>query len=409
MNASVCVATLHRSARAQPFTSVAGLALLILLLIVGLLCGPLLAHALQHDSWFPDYFDMMDNLGHPAALWRWVVGDLSELLFYKHEFASLGLLAGAVMAYWASRQGKRWRGFELGHNTLLWPWVLLSSVLGLLLGNLLWGWTVASGPNGPVWQPTLVAFVSLPAAVVLVHGRGWRVALLGAAGGALLVTPLSLLAVGLIGRFLEWPSMVSSALGMGLGTWAGLWLLGRFPECLGPRGQCPAFGAVCGTSMAPGPRPGIAWWLRRSLADFTEGLFCANEWASLGLILGVWLAWWLNPLAPAHGSQLLPQLFGGQLLCALLAVWVWRRQWRALGWYPTYVPLVSVVPAAILLLGGSWPILLGSAVAGALIAPPLSAALIGRLPASLHRCVGSFLGMAISVLLIVPPLALLTP
>jgi hypothetical protein len=406
MNIPASADTLQRSARAQPVTSTAIVALLMLLLLVGLLSGPLLSNALGRDDWFPDYVDMMENLGHPAGLWRWVLGDLSDLLFYKHEFASIGFLAGAAMAYWASRQGKRWRGFDLGQSTPLWPWVMLSSVMGGLLGNLLWGWTVTSRLTGPVWQPTLVAFVSLPAATVLVYGRGWRVATLGALAGALLVTPLSLLAVGLVSAPLNWPSVVGSALGMGLGTGAGLWLFARFPRWLNRRPrELPSHRGD--SPKGAGALSSLSWWLRRALADFTEGLFCANEWASLGLIAGTWLAWAFNPLAPARGSALLPELFAGQLLVALLAVWVWRRRWQAMGWYPTYVPLVSVVPAAIFLLGGGWTVVVGSAVAGALLAPPLAAAIIGRLPSGLHRCVGSFLGMALSVLLILPPLALL--
>ena len=58
------------------------------------------------------------------------------------------------------------------------------------------------------------------------------------------------------------------------------------------------------------------------------------------------------------------------------------------GWYPTYVPLVSVVPAAILTYGGSWQVIGSSALLGALIAPPLAMrdcqAIAGR-HARLHR------------------------
>ena len=57
------------------------------------------------------------------------------------------------------------------------------------------GWTIRAGQE---WQPTFVAFVSLPAATVLMYGRGWKIAVVGAVLGALLVTPSSLLLVNFV-------------------------------------------------------------------------------------------------------------------------------------------------------------------------------------------------------------------
>ena len=59
------------------------------------------------------------------------MGDISEVAFYKHEFASIGLLAGAYLAYWANRTGKSWQGFAISYGTGLWPWLITSSLLGL--------------------------------------------------------------------------------------------------------------------------------------------------------------------------------------------------------------------------------------------------------------------------------------
>lgn len=54
---------------------------------------------------WPSYGDMVSLLPEPSAWLRWVLGDISEVAFYKHEFASIGLLAGAYLAYWANRTG----------------------------------------------------------------------------------------------------------------------------------------------------------------------------------------------------------------------------------------------------------------------------------------------------------------
>ena len=102
-----------------------------------------------------------------------------------------------------------------------------------------------------------------------------------------------------------------------------------------------------------------------------------------------------------------PKLIAAQALTSALGVVIWRQQWILRGWYPTYVPLVSVVPAAVLTYGGSWQVIASSALLGALIAPPLACAIAKRLPADMHGFIGNVLAMAISTLLIIPFIGLL--
>lgn len=170
--------------------------------------------ALTHQDTWPSYGDMVAGFPEPIAWLRWVLGDISEVAFYKHELASLGLLAGAYLAWWASRSGKRWQGFAICYGSGLWPWLVTSSLLGLLLSNLLWGWTVTA----ETWQPTFAAFVSLPAAMVLMFGGGWKVTLNGALLGALLVTPMCLLIVNFVCVPLGLPVVIGNVLGMAAGS-----------------------------------------------------------------------------------------------------------------------------------------------------------------------------------------------
>ena len=93
----------------------------------------------------------------------------------------------------------------------------------------------------------------------------------------------------------------------------------------------------------------------------------------------------------------------------VLGVIIWRSQWQKLGWYPTYVPLVSVVPAAVLTYGASATVMIASAVLGALVAPPLANAIARRLPQYMHPYIGNVLSMAISTLLIVPVIGFFMP
>lgn len=354
----------------------------------------------HHSFWeahWPDYDDMVSGLPGASAWLRWVLGDISEVAFYKHEFASIGLLAGAYLAYWANRTGKSWQGFSICYGTGLWPWLITSSLLGLLLSNLLWGWTVTAKS----WQPTFVAFVSLPAAMVLMFGGGWKVTINGAIMGAVLVTPMCLLIVNYVCNPLVLPAVIGNVLGMA-GASVVAFLICRYYPSMVKSGQPGTPPTVTAEPATKTPDYGVIWTLRRVLADFSEAPFFGNELASLGLLLGALLAYSLNPLSPAYGSGLLLHIIAAQALTSVIGVLVWRRQWMSRGWYPTYIPLVSVVPATLLAYGASWQIMVSSALLGAMLAPPLACAIAKRLPADMHAYIANVLSMAISTLLIVP-------
>ncbi|KEY89965.1 hypothetical protein D3C76_491600 [compost metagenome] len=366
--------------------------------LVMLVClAALLIGSLFFGQW-PDYTQMTATLDQPLSRLRWIVGDISEVAFYKHELPALGLLLGACLAHWAYVRGYRWQGFAICYGNGLWPWVFTSSLLSLLLSHLLWGWTLAGGD----WQPTFVAFVSLPAAMVLLFGGGWQVTISGAVLGALLVTPASLLLVNYVCVPLGLPVLIGNVSGMAAASVAAFMMCKRFPSWV-KLGQRPnGLQAVCIQ-----PDYGVVWVLRRVLADFSEAPFFGNELASLGLLLGLLLAYVIAPAAPAYGSQMVVQMVAGQALASLVGVLVWRRQWQARGWYPTYIPIVSIVPVAVLTHGGDWQVVVISAVLGALLSPPLATAISERLPSHVHGYIGNVLSMAISTLAIVPLVGLI--
>jgi len=357
-------------------------------------------------SWvgvWPDYAHMVANLHEPLARLRGIVGDISEVAFYKHELPAIGLLLGAALAHWAHRTGRAWQGFAICYGTGLWPWLVTSSLLGLVFSHVLWGWTLSAS----TWQPTFVAFVSLPAAMVLLFGGGWKVAINGALLGALLVTPASLLLVNYLCYPLGLPVVIGNVGGMAVASVLAFMLCRRFAGLVRstPPVDAPPPAPVVERAT---PHHGVGWTLRRVLADFSEAPFFGNELASLGLLLGVLAAYLLSPAGPAYGSQLVLEMVGGQALASLIGVLLWRRQWMQRGWYPTYIPIVSVVPAAVLTLGGTWEVVVLSAGLGAVMAPPLAVAISQRLPSHLHGYIGNVLSMAACTLMILPFVGWLT-
>jgi hypothetical protein len=337
---------------------------------------------------FQGWLGSYDRL--PSFL-TWVLADATDAQFHRSALGAGLMLAGAAVAHWAYRRGRRWRGFDVGCGSGLWPWLTASALLSILAANLVWGWVV---PATGAWQPLFVAFVSVAPAVVLCYGPGWPVALTGAAIGAGIATPTALLVHNGLCVPLGLSSLVAATTGMWAGGLLGFALCRRLP-------WMPPF------ALAPKPGPmvqaqGPVWALRRMLADFTEAPFHGNELASAGLLAGLLIGYLLDPSLPVYGTGLLPQVLAAQVLTAAVAVAVWRRRWARHGWYPTFVPIVSVAPAAVLAAGGSTASVIAGALVGAVVAPPLAAALAARAPAHCHPYVGYVMAMTLCGLTVVP-------
>jgi hypothetical protein len=337
---------------------------------------------------FQGWLGSYDRL--PSFL-TWVLADATDAQFHRSALGAGLMLASAAVAHWAYRRGRRWRGFDVGCGSGLWPWLTASALLSILAANLVWGWVV---PATGAWQPLFVAFVSVAPAVVLCYGPGWPVALTGAAIGAGIATPTALLVHNGLCVPLGLSSLVAATTGMWAGGLLGFALCRRLP-------WMPPF------ALAPKPGPmvqaqGPVWALRRMLADFTEAPFHGNELASAGLLAGLLIGYLLDPSLPVYGTGLLPQVLAAQVLTAAVAVAVWRRRWARHGWYPTFVPIVSVAPAAVLAAGGSTASVIAGALVGAVVAPPLAAALAARAPAHCHPYVGYVMAMTLCGLTVVP-------
>jgi hypothetical protein len=342
----------------------------------------------------------------------WLLGDTNEAQFYASSLAGVGLLAGALLAHRLDRAGSRWRGFPITYGTGLWPWVLAASSLGLVISVAIYGFILDSGE----WIPTFVPFVSIPAGVVLVYGGGWRTALTGAVLGGLIGFPIAYAVIQLVLEPLKFPAVIGNVTGMWLGGIivfelchrALPWMrreeeAGDAPIAEGdvPERAPEAYEAA---EVHAVDRPG--WLVRRTLADFTEAPFYGNEIASAALIAGVVVAWALDSSEPVYGSGLLPAVLVSQVITSAVGIVLYHGRWRALGWYPTFVPLVSVAPAVVLAYGGGLAQILLGALLGAAIGPPIAQFVIDRIPAHWHLYVGNTFSMAVSTAIVV---ALLLP
>jgi MFS transporter, ENTS family, enterobactin (siderophore) exporter len=376
--------TPHATARiAARFVAAAGLAALVTLTVRAV---DTTGRSTAGQVWDGDYAD-------PRGLASWLAAALSEPQYYVVGTAGCGLLLGGLLAHLAQRRSRRWAGFVQACGTGGWPWVVGSALASLLVGALLWGWTLRYG----AWQPLFVPLVAVAPAMVVLYGPDPRVCLTAAVSGALLTPPASILAVSYLCTPWHLPPVVGATTGMWTGGLAAFRLCRYLP-------WMPEPGAWRKDAAVPPPAPPSSWlWLpRRALADFSEAQFFGNEWASAAMLLGAAVAYLASPASLVYGSGLFPAVLAGQAVTALAGVLLWRRRWRALGFYPTFVPVVSVAPAAVLACGGTAASVLLGALAGAVVAPPLAAAISRRLPSHVHPFVGNVASMSVSTAVIVP-------
>ena len=350
----------------------------------------------------PGYTEWQGDYSHVPSFLAWTLGDTTEPGYAHSALAGALMLLGGYLAHRAFTAHKHWMGVPVTSGTSLFGWAVGSAALGLVLSNLAWGWTIAV--TG-MWQPTFVPFASVPAAVVLVYGARRSVALTGAVLGAALTTPITLLAVNFACRPVGLPTVVGATTGMALSALITFAVCRHLPWMRTATVVVPRCAAGGAHHFVDTSRQGPRWLARRMLADFTDAQFIGNEWASAGLLAGTVISYLLNPSMEGNAGNLLPRLLIAQVLTAGLAVTLWHRQWVIYGWYPTFVPVVSIAPATVLAFGGTVQAVTAGAVLGAVIGPPFAAAVARRLPTDFHPFIGNVVSMAVSTAIIVTALS----
>jgi hypothetical protein len=329
----------------------------------------------------------------PWYRFLWLITNTNDAQFYSSVFGGIALVAGAFAAWRLERVKSRWQGFAIAAGTGLWPQVLAASLLGLAISVVLYGSLLEDG----AWIPTFVPFVSIPAGVVLVYGAGWRNVLTGGVLGGVIGFPIAYAVIQLLLDPVGFPAVIGNVTGMWLGGIIVFELCYRALPWMRSPPETEATGQpleVDTPARDPMDRPG--WLARRTLADFTEAQFYGNEIASAALLGGVILTWMLDSSQPLYGAGLLPSVLAGQVMVSALGIVLYHGEWRRLEWYPTFVPVVSVVPAVVLTFGGGAAPILAGTVLGVLLGPPIAQFGIDRTPGHWHPYVANTFAMAVS-------------
>ncbi|MGM0470968.1 MAG: hypothetical protein ACQEQI_01595 [Bacillota bacterium] len=119
------------------------------------------------------------------------------------------------------------------------------------------------------------------------------------------------------------------------------------------------------------------------LMNFTEAEFYAGVLASLGIIIGGFIAWRLDVKRSkwagfnvSYGTNLWPWVFGSQLISLFIAIFVLNFTRYFSGgdytWLPTFISVVGVPPAVMLIYGPSIRALLTGSTLGGILSFPIA-------------------------------------
>lgn len=380
-------------ARKKPLAAFIGVLLFGFILYYAMTAlQPLLSETLfDYNTWYANIKD--------SAFWRilWMIGDGTEPFFHKTIFGGLFLFIGTVVAYVLDRKKSKHRGTPIAYGMgKIFPAIFASAFLSHLIAIVLYGGLQL---ENDAWAATFIPYVSVAAAVVLIHGSSWQSVVTGAVLGALFTTPIAVLLRSVILIPLGMPTVIGSVSGM----WIGGIISFEICRILPWMKKKPLPTEEISPAKVEGETPISEYkflhpnrfFVRRMLADYSEPMYVGNEIAGGAMIVGSLLTWVLSPMQPYYGTGWFPACILSQVITGAVAMFVYWDQWLDNDFFPTFVPVVSVAPAMVLAFGPTLPVIIISAVLGGIACPACAKMINDKIPAHWNGMVGSTASMAI--------------
>lgn len=326
----------------------------------------------------------------------WAIKDFTEPQFYAGVLASLGVILGGIIAWRLDVRKSRFSGFDICYGSNMFPWILASQLISLTLTIFVFNFTSHFSTGEYSWLPTFITIVAVPPSLMLIYGPSYKSLFTVSILGALVSFPTAFFIMNKIIPLLDIPGVVGNVLTMAI---TGI-VIGEVCKEL-PWMEHVPFNHINKGAKEMTEEDQLEemstpiWFVRRVLADFSEPQFYGNEVASLFLILGVCIDWILNNAHGASGSGAIPAILLSQFIGSGIGVFLYFDKFVKKGWYATYVPVVSVGPACVLMFGTTIPVAVFSGVLGGIIGAPVAEYFTNKLPSHIHGTVASVMSMAL--------------
>ncbi len=354
---------------------------------------------------YVDWFTQVPT--NPLYKVFWIIGDFTEAVVYKSLIASIALIIGSIIAHNLCRKKPELKIYPISFGAGLLPWILVGATVGLTVSSLLYADTV--GTAG--WLPTFLPGCTIPAALVVMYGGGWKTSLSGGILSGIIQYPLAQIGVDISAK-LNLPGFTFvTIIGMCIG---GIIIVEIFRLLPWNRGL------VKGTvkpKVKPYenkepvlPEPNMGWMLRRAVTDLTELSFLGSEIVGVFIIAGAFLSWFLNPAHICYAAPIMfPAIFTTQILCGSLCAFVYYDKWAEFGFFPSFSALIGA-SVCVMQYGTSLPIIIIAVLLNTFITAPIVNIGFGYMAKNVKRypvmcgvvvCMGVCIGIISEIIMLI--------
>lgn len=352
-----------------------------------------------------NYNTVIEKAGEGNLLYKaiWLLMDFSQPQFYGGVLPSVGLIVGGFIAWRLASNRSKYSGFQICYgSSTMWPWVLASQIISLVVAIFVIDSTRYFTGGEFDFLPTFITVAGAPPALMLMYGPSYRTLFVTSILGGLLSFPVAFWMMTKVVPVFEIPGVVGNVLTMAL---TGI-IIGQILKSL-PWIQKKPIIKVGSNEIEISLKEKHthmikpSWFVRRVFADFSEAPFYGNEIAGLFIVIGICLEWLLNSGTGIHGNLLIPAIVLSQFIGSAVGILLYFSKYLEYGWYATYVPLVSVGPACVLIFGGTIQVAVTAGVLGGILGGPIAEYISNKLPDHIHGTVGNVTSMAISTIVVV--------
>jgi len=339
-----------------------------------------------------NYTNIIDGITHsvPKQV-AWFFMNFTEAQFYASLFAGIGLIVGGFVAWQLAKNNAKCKGFEICYGSAsLFPWVFASQAISLCLAIFVFRYINLFSSPSVTWIATFISVVGAPPAVMLLYGPSVPALITSSVLGGLLCPPVATWISAYIVSPWKLPGVVANVTTMAITGLVICMICKALPWVTAQPVQSYHHDADEAENVYT-----ATWFIRRVLAEFSEAPFYGNEVASLFLLIGLIVGEIVCGKHGAYGSGQIPAILLSQFIGAAVGIFLYSSKFENGGWYATYVPVVSVGPACVLMFGANIPVAAFAGALGGILGGPVAEYFAGKLPDGVHVTVANVTSMAI--------------